>query len=233
MKFFNVSIHDVAGKSIQEVQKISDFLYGLGITKITYLIIPHYHGCERLDNFKNKIKELVRNQEVVLHGYTHKGNPTSRFSYKKLLTDGEGEFISYNDLQNRIRLGISIFDSIGIKAVGFIPPAWLIKKKNISKIKGFDFLNTRCFIYDFKNNVRYLSPVLVFSSRGILQSLSINAFKPSLMFLSWVNIIRIAIHPCDLQVAKKMKLLEETIIKLKSKRSDIHFSEYIRVVSNS
>ncbi len=233
MKYFNVSIHDVTGKSIQEVQKISDFLYDLGITKITYLIIPHYHGYECLDNFKYKIKELVKNQEVVLHGFTHKGNATNKFSYRKLLTDGEGEFISYNDLQDRIKLGISIFESIGIKAVGFIPPAWLIKKKDIPKIKGFDFLNTRYFIYDFKNNLRYISPVLVFSSRGILQTLSIKFFKPSFAFLPWFNIIRIAIHPCDLQVTKKIKLLEDVIIKLKNKRSDIHFSEYIRMVSRS
>lgn len=229
MKYFNVSVHDVTESSLNQVERISEFLSGLGIEKITYLVVPKYHNKENAIHCKDELRRIIRNNEVAIHGYTHNGIKDWIFSYKRLLTDGEGEFVSFADLKIRINLGLEIIEKAGLKPMGFIPPAWLIKDKDVSLFKDtkLKFLNTRHYIYNLKTGKKYRSPVLTFSSRGLLEKLSIFVYKPYSKLLNPYKMLRLAIHPKDIDCPKKVEILEQLIDKLKSSREEIFFSEFV------
>lgn len=229
-RYFNIAVHDVTASSYEQIEKIHSFLSALGIKKATYLIIPKYHDKESIHDIKDKLKILTSGQEIALHGYTHKGKYTPRYSVMKLITDGEGEFISYADLKERLARGIGLLQEAGIPPIGFIPPAWLIHKKDISFLNSypFKFLNTRHFIYDLVNKKRYFAPVVTYSSRGLLQTLSIAVFKVHLALIEPCRLIRIAIHPNDIDTPTKMHILKDVLIRLKKSREEILFSEFIK-----
>ena len=229
-RYFNIAVHDVTASSIEQIEKIQSFLNALDIKKATYLIIPKYHDKESIHEIKDRLKILACGQEIALHGFTHKGKPTAPYSAMKLITDGEGEFISYADLKERLARGIGLLQEARIPPIGFIPPAWLIHKKDISVLYSypFTFLNTRHFVYDLVNKKRYLAPVVTYSSRGLLQTLSIAVFKVHLALIEPCKLIRIAIHPKDIDMPKKMHILKDELIRLKKSRDEILFSEFIK-----
>jgi len=230
MKYFNISIHDVTSSSLSQVKRISDLLNELGVEKTTYLVIPKYHGEDEIIHCIDDLKSVIGNHEIAMHGYTHNGKQNWSFSYMKLFTDGEGEFISSSELRIRIVLGLDILKKVELNPTGFVPPAWLINKDDI-KLFGdscFAFLNTRLFIYDLKNGKRYKSPVLTFSSRGLLQSLSIHTFKTVNFMFKKYNMIRIAIHPKDIDMPRKVKLIKEIVRDMKKTREELYFSEFIQ-----
>ncbi len=229
-KFFNVSIHDVTPSFLNHVKLISDLLSDLGIKKITYLVIPNYHGKENILRCVDELKRLIGKNEIALHGYTHLGRKDWLFSYRKLLTDNEGEFVSFSNIKYRIDQGLCIARSAGINPIGFIPPAWLIKKSDIDLFLDyyFIFLNTRFYIYDLRNRKRYKSPVLTFSSRGLLKKISIHTFKVMQLMVDKYDITRIALHPKDLETQEKVKIITDVIKKMKDSRSEIFFSEFIK-----
>jgi hypothetical protein len=233
MKYFNVSIHDVTSSSLSQVKRISDLLTELNIKKPTYLVIPKYHGEDDIIPYANDLKNIIGNNEIAMHGYTHKGKKHWLLSYMKLFTDGEGEFISASELRIRIVLGLDILKKAELNPKGFVPPAWLIDKDNIKLFwdSFFTFLNTRSYIYDLKNGKRYKAPVLTFSSRRILKTLSIHAFKATSFMFRKHNMIRIAIHPKDIDSSKKIRLIKDILKNMKNKREEIYFSEFINGVN--
>lgn len=230
MKYFNISIHDVTSSSLSQVEQISKLLNELHIEKPTYLVIPKYHGKDDIIAHAKKLKSIIGNHEIAMHGYTHKSKPVWKFSYKKLFSENEGEFAEETDLMTRISLGLDILRKTNLEPKGFIPPAWLIRNNSIKLFYNscFAFLNTRSYIYDLRNMRRYRSPVLTFSSRGILQKLSIITFKVMCFTFRNYNMIRIAIHPKDIEMTKKVNIIRDVVIYMKHEREEVYFSEFIK-----
>lgn len=230
MKYFNVSIHDVTPSSLDQVKAISNLLSELGIEKITYLVIPKYHGEDDIAHHVDDLKNIIGKNEIAMHGYTHNGKKNWALSYMKLFTDGEGEFISYSELRIRIVLGLDILKKAELIPKGFVPPAWLINDDAIKLFwdSSFDFLNTRSYIYDLKNGKRYRAPVLTFSSRGILQTLSIHTIKTANLIFKNCDMIRIAIHPKDVEMPKKIRIIKDIVMNMKKNRKEMFFSEFIQ-----
>lgn len=205
----NISIHDITKSNIEMIQDILDILQNIGISKLTFLLIPYYHEKESLLDIKDWLWENIKENEVVLHGYTHQ---SGRFyDFRDFLTNQEGEFDFYSDIEDRIAKGLDILSSIGYNPEGFIPPAWLIKKKdfNILKKYGFSFTTDRRYIYDLKRDKMIFSPVLSFGGRGFLEEISIFTFNKqiALMKLIKIPIFRVALHPVDVLNEEKMRLL--------------------------
>lgn len=230
MKYFNVSIHDVTSSSLNQAKKISDLLRELDIKKPTYLVVPKYHGEDDIISNANDLKSVIGNNEIAMHGYTHNGKKDRALSYMKLFTDGEGEFISSSELRIRIVLGLDILRKAKLDPKGFVPPAWLIDKDNIKLFwdSCFAFLNTRLYIYNLRNGKRYKAPVLTFSSRKLLEALSIHTFKAISFMFGNHDMIRIAIHPKDMDSPKKIRLIKDILKNMKNKREEIYFSEFIQ-----
>jgi predicted deacetylase len=207
----NVSIHDITRSNIEMVEDLLDFLQNFGIEKISFLLIPYYHEKESLTQIKDWLSSNIKDNEVILHGYTHKSGKFN--DYRDFLTNQEGEFAFYNDIENRVVKGLKILSEIGYYPEGFIPPAWLMKKDDFKILKkyGFKFTTDRRFIYDLVNDKKIFSPVLSFGGRGFLEKLSIFTFKKQveIMKILKVPIFRVAIHPVDVLNKEKLILLTD------------------------
>ncbi|WP_028950606.1 polysaccharide deacetylase family protein [Sulfurihydrogenibium subterraneum] len=209
----NVSIHDITKSNLEMIEELLEFLNNLGVENLTFLLIPFYHEKGSLFEIKQWLYENIKDNEVVLHGYTHKSGKF--YSYKDLLTNQEGEFAYYQDTEERIKKGLEMLKSLGYNPEGFIPPAWLMKKSDFQLLKkyGFKFTTDRRFVYDLENNKKILSPVLSFGSRGFIETLSVISFKRHFSILKLLNpvVIRIALHPVDVLNKKKLKLVKDIL----------------------
>ncbi|RMA92516.1 polysaccharide deacetylase family protein [Hydrogenothermus marinus] len=233
MKKFNISIHDITKTNMENVIKIIFFLEDLGIKKISLLLIPKYHNKEDILEIKDYLKDIIPNREIILHGFYHKADKVNIFNIKnRLFTSGEGEVLnlSLKEFENRLREGLKLLNSINLYPEGYIAPAWLIKKENIKLLKkyGFKFTTTRYGIYDLINNRYIFSPVISFSCRGIIESISVRTFTVQLkLYKSFLNFLRLAIHPCDINSSKKLNLIKTFILKMQNWGESSHFSELI------
>jgi len=209
----NISIHDVTKSNLEKVYYLKDVLEDLGVSKITYLLIPYYHEKENLLEIKKDLESIKVNGEFVLHGYSHKSGCFK--GLKSLFTNCEGEFLYYQDLEDRIKKSLEILNKLSIYPKGFIPPAWLMRKKDFKLLKqyGFSFTEDRLYIYDLQEDKKILSPVLSFGSRGIVEVVSKLSFKAYFYTLrfSKINLIRIALHPVDTTDKDKIELIVKTL----------------------
>ncbi|MEJ5172839.1 MAG: polysaccharide deacetylase family protein [Hydrogenothermaceae bacterium] len=228
MKYINISVHDLTKSNIKMVEGLVKMLREEGVDKISFLIIPEYHNIESIDKICEEVKHLVSENEVILHGYSHLGKRFSPFSYKNLFTNDEGEFVSFEDTQERLIKGLDILSRCGFKPDGFIPPAWLMKKEEYVVLRklGFKFTTDRRYLYDLQSNRKYFSPVLTFSSRKILEWLSVVYVSSAWKFVNKLSLVRIALHPKDIKSKTKISLLKNILGKIHS-RKIISLTDYI------
>ncbi len=213
-KLLNISIHDVCPSNIKNVIALKELLQKNGINHISYLLIPFYHEKESLIDIKSQIQELIKNNEAILHGYTHMSRDFKKYDYRKIFTHKEAEFLLEENLSKRLEKGLEMLMHIDVTPKGFIAPAWLFRKEVfwLLKEKGFLFTTNRRYIYDLQDDKKLFSPVLTFGSRGVVEKLSILSFDKMYILTRYVRTMRIAIHPIDisnpLKIYKLLKILD-------------------------
>ncbi len=214
----NISIHDITKSSLENIKILKSILNEYGINKISYLLIPFYHEKESIIDIKDEVLELIQNNEVILHGYTHLSKAFKLWDYRKIFTYYEGEFLSEDSLKDRIKKGLDILDKIDIKPRGFIAPAWMFKKELISILKdmGFSFTTDRRYIYNLEEDKKVFAPVISFGSRGFVEDVSIFSFDKSFLAFKSLN-TRIALHPIDATSSKKIEKLKKVLDRIKAK----------------
>lgn len=232
MKYINVSIHDLTKSTIPQVKRLVGVLSDEGVDKISFLIIPNYHQRETIKDVCDEIKQVVGDGEIVLHGYTHLGNKFPLFSYKNLFTSYEGEFISFEDVEERLKRGLKMLEKCGLQPSGFIPPAWLMRKRDFKVLKnlGFRFTTDRRYLYDIVSGRKHFSPVISFSSRRFIEEMSVFYAYMAKNFINNINLVRIALHPPDINSITKMRLLKK-ILKESRHRKFITFAGYLNEVN--
>lgn len=228
MKYINVSIHDLTKSNLNQVRQLMKVLGEEGVENITLLIIPFYHYIESITEICDEIKQLTGRREIVLHGYTHLGLKFSALSYKRFFTSYEGEFVCFRDIAHRLQEGLQLLDGCGLKPSGFIPPAWLMRKEDFNTLKRFNirFTTDRMYLYDLQTDKRHFSPVIAFSSRKLIQELSMLYVAGVNRLISNLKLLRIALHPPDVDSKTKMRLIS-SIIKRNSHRKYTTLSGYL------
>lgn len=228
MKYLNVSIHDITASKLVLVEGLVEFLKSLKIEKISLLIVPKHHDVESVSEIIDRIKPLTEKNEIVLHGYTHLGKRFSKLSYKNIFTDNEGEFVSFEDTEERIIKGIEVLKENGLMPEGFIPPAWLMRKDDFKVLKkfGFRFTTDRRYVYDLQTGKKYFSPVITFSSRRFIEGLSLSYVFISKKFIKNFSLLRIALHPNDINSSRKTNLIGE-IIRTNRQRKVVSLKEFL------
>jgi predicted deacetylase len=70
-----VSLHDVAPVTFDAARRQLDELAGLGVSRVSLLVVPFYHRQQRLggnDGFCEWLRECqAKGHEIVLHGFSH------------------------------------------------------------------------------------------------------------------------------------------------------------------
>lgn len=232
MRYVNLSIHDITKSTIEQVRQLVEIVREEGINKISFLLIPSYHNKESILEVCQEIKSLTFGGEIILHGYTHLGERFSSLSYKHIFTSYEGEFVCFDDVQDRLKKCIEMLEKCGLKAFGFIPPAWLMRRQDLNILKGlgFRFTTDRRYLYDLQTGKRYLSPVITFSSRRPIQELSVLYVYMAKVFIKHLKLVRIALHPPDIKSKAKIKALKNVLKNIDGRRI-VLFTEYLNEVN--
>jgi predicted deacetylase len=130
-----------------------EFLQRLKIDKFSLLVIPNHMEEYPLYKHKDFVGFLkAPEQEIVLHGYSHK----AKVKLSKILyTYGEGEFGEggIEETYQKIEKAVDIFESLSLTAKFFVPPAWISNPwvEDVFSAFGFRAVGYRDFIKDLQS----------------------------------------------------------------------------------
>ena len=208
-----ISIHDVSPLTRQDTETMLAELAALGVHKVTLLVIPDHH-CKGhfLDHpeFCAWLRERVTlGDEVAIHGYFHRRDQRAGETLKEKLTTryytaGEGEFfdIPGADALRIVSQARQEFHKIGLEPRGFIAPAWLLSNGADRALQrlGLTYTTRIGGIFDYTTGVRHASQSLVWSSRTWWRRILSRLWNAYLFRrMQPRNLLRIGIHPPDLQ----------------------------------
>jgi predicted deacetylase len=226
MNFAIIEIHDITPRYYEETVRAIELISLCGVEKYSLLVVPNYwdenHLCKKPD-FVSAI--LSTGQEVVLHGYNHKGGNIKDFFW----TYKEGEFSGLDlfSTYRKISKALEIFKALHIKTSFFVPPAWIGNPylEDVLYSLGFKGVAYRTYIKHLDTDTIHTSPTITFSNRALLSSLSV-AFIP-LMFRMFKNrrILRLALHTRDFRDKRKIKLWRLLLTKVKKLRRLVSYEE--------
>ena len=213
-----ISLHDATPFHLARMRKAEAVFRDLGISKITYLLVPEYHGgypSAASPEFIGWCRETRPfGVDWHLHGYHHlempqtSGNGSAGAAAgdafkRKFLTAGEGEFLALDPEAQRSKLtaGREVFRlCLGTDPAGFVAPAWLFNAslQPLLKEMGFRFTEDHRRMYRVDTGSRIESPVITWATRTFLRKYGSLVVCPALARL-WANesVLRVAMHPFD------------------------------------
>jgi predicted deacetylase len=222
-----VEIHDVSPFYKQEVYQAVEFLQRLRIDKFSLLVIPNYmeeYPLYKHMDFVGFLKALE--QEIVLHGYSHKAKvKLSQILY----TYGEGEFGEggIEETYQKIEKALDIFESLSLTAKFFVPPAWISNPwmEDVLSAFGFRAVGYRDLIKDLQSEEKIPSPSITFSNRPVLSFLSLMAVPAFLKLYKKAKVLRLSLHTRDFRDRRKIVLWRSILREVKKEREVISYEE--------
>jgi hypothetical protein len=192
---FAVSVHDVAPATWPDCARLLARLDQLGISPLTLLVVPHYHGgVSALEDpaFRAAINERGgRGDEIALHG-----------CYRRVLTAAEGEFAALTIAAAAARLatGNALLEACGWRVTGFVPPAWLLSEGARAALRRsrFTWTSSRDALIALPSGRQISAPSLVYSTRARWRraaSLAWNSARAAAV--RDLPLVRLALHPSD------------------------------------
>ncbi len=219
-----VSIHDVAPPHLSAVRRLWQLCRHAGITP-ALLVVPDWHGSapiERDAHFLAWLRSAVADgAELLLHGERHdeKGRPRSLADELRAAgrTAREGECLTLDapELEALVARGLARLRALGFAARGFVPPAWLMRADARRGIyaAGLSFTEDEAAIH-FAGGRRIAAPALRWSTRTAFRA------RVSLLVAEWrwrlqrrVPVMRIALHPADLDDAAVARSVEQALVR--------------------
>jgi predicted deacetylase len=241
-----ISLHDATPFHRERMAKAEAVFRRLGISKITYLLVPEYHGgypsagdagfaafCRQPRPF---------GIDWHLHGYHHLESPADIAAgsggdgwKRRFMTAGEGEFLALDAATQRKKLDagrLAFRDCLGTDPEGFVAPAWLFNAslRPLLKEMGFRYTEDHRRMYRVDTGASLESPVITWATRTFLRKYGSLVVGPTLGRLwSKVPVLRIAMHPFDFDHAVTVANIESVLRRALAEReqafaSDLAFS---------
>jgi predicted deacetylase len=245
MKSLVVSLHDVSPLTQTLCEEILAQLQQLGITQTSLLIIPNHHQRAPINGnsgFRSWLaRKIEAGHEPVLHGYFHQRQRQKDDSFRAKLTTefytaGEGEFFDLSTEEAFIRgqRGLADLAFLPRKIVGFIAPAWLLGTAAEVAIRKLGFLYTTRLggVRTFGRNSDLRSQSLVWSTRArwrVLTSLAWNHYLA--LRLARNPLIRIGIHPTDLQCSPVWEQVRQLATAISQGRESVSYEKLVEIFS--
>ena len=206
----HVSIHDVSPAWEREIDLALELTSAIGV-KPALLVVPNFHGRWPLDEhpeFCARLRGLQdAGHEIYLHGFLHKAREAERRDLawlyaQKIVSGGEAEFrdLSAPEAEARLEEGDAVLARAGLRASGFIAPAWAMHEWLLPILakRGCAFTEDHLFVYDPKGSRKRASVGLNFASRRPGRLLSSVAWCRLAKYARAAVPARIAIHPADM-----------------------------------
>lgn len=186
-----------------------------GVSKITYLLVPEYHGgYPGAGNAAFRafcLRPRPFGIEWHLHGYHHLESPPPPGAAagkgdgwkRRFMTAGEGEFLALDpDAQRRkLAAGREAFRAcLDADPIGFVAPAWLFNAalQPLLREMGFRYTEDHRRIYRMDTGASLASPVITWATRTFLRKYGSLIVCPALARLwSRAPVLRVAMHPFD------------------------------------
>jgi len=237
-----VSIHDVSPLTREPVEKILAELEVLGIRQVSLLVVPDHH-CKGhiLDHpeFCAWLRERVEaGHEVALHGYFHRRDQRAGETFLQKLTTryytaGEGEFydIAGADALRLISQARQEFRKVGLDPQGFVAPAWLLSDGADRALQrlGLTYTTRLGGLFDYTTGIHYASQSLVWSTRSWWRRIASRLWNARLFHqLKHCVLLRIGIHPTDLQHPAIWKQIKTLTTQALEDRTPVTYAGYLK-----
>lgn len=228
-----VAFHDLHAGNYHLCQTFLERIAEVGIDRACLLTVPSWHGSGRAcdaPEFCNWLRSARgAGHEVVLHGFRHIDesstpiNPAALFM-ARVYTAGEGEFhrIDCRLAREKLATGRYIINQCsGERPDGFVAPAWLLAHRCIPLLEQMGFLYTTTLehIILLQQQRQISAPAISISTRSALRR------RISKTWMRWMEkltaqteILRIAVHPGDLEHPLLAGRLYELLARAQSNR---------------
>lgn len=243
-----VSFHDVTPLTYEAFASWAKHLESVGVARLTWFVVPFWHGKIRLRPESACAQWLRRRQscgdDMILHGLTHQWDKSTAFGVRasckslfirRVYTAMESEFLDLEPtvLRQRIRRARSLLEDAGIRPVGFVAPAWIFPRDQHSFLGQVGFRLTESYkrIHALHAPRSFHSPVLTASARAPWRVFLSRCVVPALERL-WAEapVVRVAIHPADLEHPPVRHLMYSVVQRLRRVREPHTLSSWAATV---
>lgn len=236
-----VSLHDVSPHTFERSRLIVEKLEGMGVGKISLLVIPdHHHQGHFLANKEFCDWLLAQHRaghEIVMHGYYHQRvrKPSESVLQKwvtRTYTADEGEFydITEEEASELVAKSREEFASLGLHPEGFIAPAWLLSDAGEAAVRkaGLRYTTRIGSVLDFSNDVKHDSQSMVYSPRTATRRTASLAWNAALFRrLKSNSLLRVGIHPPDYDFTAIWRQIENSIALTLEERPAMTYWEWV------
>jgi len=242
-----LSVHDVTPFHAERLGRIESFLASRSIARVTYLLVPDFHG--RFDAASDP--EFVRwcrrprpyEVEWAQHGHLHlEEAPPAAIRVglvdrlrRRWMTAGEGEFLALRGeaLRERLEVGRRIcLGCLGHAPHLFVAPAWLFNEELIPALAGAGFAYTEDHraVIDVRNARRVAAPVVTWATRTRVRRVGSRAVAP-ILSRRWSGepLLRVAIHPYDFDHPDTVRSIDAVLRSTLAAREPITCSQLRRL----
>jgi len=202
-----VVVHDVAPATRAACERVFVAVREVARVPLTLLAVPRWHCDPPSPEFGAWLMaHHDAGHEIALHGYTHQddGRPRGVIDHlrRRVGTRGEGEFVDLTlpEATRRLIAGRHWFRRLGLRAGGFVAPAWLMGAATWQALRWLDFAYT-CTLRE----IVLLPDRQAFASQSIVYS-SASAWRRQAS-LAWTRavaaherrnpVLRLELHPHD------------------------------------
>lgn len=227
-----LSLHDVCPTTWATYKPFLDELdQYLPHLRYTLLVVPDFHREGRIDRYPGFCsamdQRLARGDELALHGYSHRDErpvpwyPRDLIMRRVLTHEGEFHGLSLAATRRKMAAGLEIFRTLGWPVNGFIAPGWLLGSNARQALEEFHLTYTAdrrraWHVPDWRD--RSL-PTLVWSARSCWRrTLWWGWTRLQRTRLREAPVLRLAIHPVDVQHGISRRFWIETILQLAPRR---------------
>lgn len=217
------SIHDVSPRFEREIDDLMELLAPYVAKRLAMLVVPNHWGDAPIvpgSAFAKRLRGWAdAGVEIFLHGYFHRDQSRPRGTADRLrarlMTAGEGEFLSLSREQAEARLheGRALLeDVIGRRIDGFVAPVWLYSEGARAALE-------HCAIPVAEDHLHVWSPtkrtelahgpVITWASRTRLR-LASSLLAAGALRRAPIQVLRIGVHPPDCRHPALVRSIRKT-----------------------
>jgi uncharacterized protein len=232
-----ISLHDATPFHLPRLRRAEALFSELGLRKLTYLLVPQYHGGYPSDQDAEFVQWCRAPRpfgvQWFLHGFHHLEAPVpggasslSERWKRRLLTAGEGEFLALDTDGQRRKLaaGREVFrNCLQGEPQGFVAPAWLFNAglPPLLRESGIRYTEDHRRVFRVDAGTALAAPVITWATRTWLRKYGSLAVCP---FLAWKwrdrPIIRAAMHPFDFDHGSTLRNIRQVLKRLLGERQE-------------
>jgi predicted deacetylase len=235
-----VSIHDVTPAHASRIGAIHRLLAKHGIENPALFVVPNWHGAWPLARDQTLVDDLRTRQgagaEVFLHGLRHDEEGTTRTAAQHARAFGrtarEAEFLSLTESEadERIAKGLAMLGDVGLEPVGFVPPAWF-HGQGLSEVlvrRNLRFTENSWNVWSVDGGQRHRAPAVHWSARTPFRGAAgVVIERVRRPFDALHGLVRLAIHPLDIEEPRVARSLEHALDYLLERRTPVTYCEVL------